>query len=274
MTAHTRARFAEVVRSPDVDLGLACLLIGAEVHPDLDVAASLARLDRLASVVGPHLGPTADPHEVARGLGDALGRDAGFRGEAEDYGHLRSSLLHEVLVRHRGLPILLSVVYIEVGRRLGRPIHGVGLPGHFVVGVFGSGSPVLLDPFDQGRLTTARELAARVQALTGPGSDIAEDLAHPWDAVAILGRILANIRNHSTSADALRTKLWATELGLLLPRHPAALRRERGEVLARLGDYVGAAAELEEYAELVGAADPGAAELSLRQARLVRSRLS
>ncbi|HVE99290.1 MAG TPA: tetratricopeptide repeat protein, partial [Mycobacteriales bacterium] len=72
----------------------------------------------------------------------------------------------------------------------------------------------------------------------------------------------------------LRTQLWAVELSLLLPRHPASLRRERGQLLARLGDFVRGARELEEYADVVAATDPGAAELSRRQAQLVRSRLS
>ncbi|HVF18953.1 MAG TPA: transglutaminase-like domain-containing protein [Mycobacteriales bacterium] len=274
MTARSRAQFAEVVRAAEVDLGLACLLVGAEVQPDLDVPAGLGQLDALASAAAARIGAAAAQYDVAVALGEALGRAAGFHGTAEDYGHLRSSLLHEVLTRRRGLPILLSVVYTEVGRRLGRPVHGLGLPGHFVVGVFGTASPVLLDPFDHGRVTAADELAARIEALTGPGTDVSADLLRPWDAVAILGRVLANIRAHSANADALRTRLWATELSLLLPRHPVSLRRERGEMLAQLGDYVGAAAQLEDYAEVVADADPDASELSLRQAQLVRSRLS
>jgi regulator of sirC expression with transglutaminase-like and TPR domain len=274
MTAGSRERFAAAMRADHVDLGLACLLVGAEVAPDLDVDAGLAALDALAADAAPTFERATTAEEVASALGSALGTDAGLHGTAEDFDDLRSSLLHEVLQRRRGLPILLSVVYVEVARRLGHAVGGIGLPGHFVVGVLGDGEPVLLDPFMRGRRTTAAELAARATDLTGTPVLLAGDALVPWTEVEIVGRVLANIRAHAASRDSLRTQLWALDLALVLPRHSATLRRERGQVLARLGDYVGSAAELERYAEAVAGADPAAAEKSLRDAKLVRSRLS
>ncbi len=274
MTADSRQRFAEAVRADQVDLAQACLLIGAEVRPDLDVSDGLAHLDRLAAEALSHVAAGAPAYDAAVGLRTALGDGAGFRGYGDDYGDLRASLLHEVLRRRRGLPILLSVVYMEVGRRLGVPVHGIGLPGHFLVGVPGTAMPVLLDPFYGGRLTTEAELSARVEDILGTTDELTTESLQPWAPLDILTRILGNIRASSTSNDALRTRLWAVELSLLIPHHAASLRRERGELLARLGDYDGAARELEDYASMISPLDPAAAELSLRQARLVRSRLS
>ena len=259
MTAESRRLFAETMRAPEPDLGLACLLIGAEMYPDLTVDASVTELDRLAEAAAPYL----LSGEEAPGLRRALADDAGFRGYGDDYGDLRASLLHEVLRRRRGLPILLSVVYLEVARRAGVPAYGIGLPGHFVVEVAGQ----LMDPFYGGRLVTRGELARRV----GPVGD--DDFA-PWPAHSIVTRVLGNIRAAASRHDRLRTRLWAVELSMLIPSHSLLLRKERGEILVSLGDYLAGAFELEAYAEAVAPVDPEAADHALRAARMSRARLS
>jgi regulator of sirC expression with transglutaminase-like and TPR domain len=241
------------MRSDSPDLGLACLLLGVEAFPDTDVGVGLATLDELAASVG-----GSDAGALRRALAD----DAGFRGYGDDYSDLRASLLHEVLRRRRGLPILLSVVYLEVARRCGISADGVGLPGHFVVSV----GDTLLDPFYGGRPVSRAELASRLGT-----ADL--DLT-PWDARSIVTRVLANIRTASTARERLRTRLWAVELSMLVPSHSVALRRERGEILIQLGDYLAAAFELEEYANAVAPADPEAADHALRAARMSRARLS
>jgi regulator of sirC expression with transglutaminase-like and TPR domain len=260
MTAASRRRFAETMRATEPDLGLACLLVGAEVFPDLDVAEGLATLDALAESAAPYL----VSGEEAAGLRHALADDHGFRGYGDDYDDLRASLLHEVLRRRRGLPILLSVVYLEVARRLALPAAGIGLPGHFVVSVAGT----LVDPFYGGRLVSRPELAART------GTELTDDDLTPWSAASIVTRVLGNVRAASTRHDRLRTRLWAVELSLLVPSHSVLLRRERGEILVQLGDYLAAAFELEAYAEAVGQADPESADHALRTARMARARLS
>jgi regulator of sirC expression with transglutaminase-like and TPR domain len=270
VTPDSRARFAEVVAAPDVDLALACLLVGAEARPDLDVAAGLATLDALAGEAIVDVAASAPAYDVAQGLRGALGDRAGFRGYGDDYGDLRASLLHEVLRRRRGLPILLSVVYMEVGRRLGVQVAGIGLPGHFVVGV----GDVLLDPFHGGRLLSPGELSARVSEILGERLEVTPEHLRPWHPRDIVLRVLSNIRASSGRADQLRTRLWATELSLLVPGAPPVLRRELGELRARLGDYLGAATAIEAYASLIDPLDPAAAELARRQAKLARSRLS
>lgn len=254
MSAASRDLFAALVRTDPVDTARCCLLVGCEVEPDLDVDASLAVLDRLAEAARAdvaRLGP-------AEGLRVALGERAGFGGRPEDYADLRSSLLHEVLRRGRGLPILLSVVWCEVAARLGVEAEPLGLPGH-VLTLVGGADGVVVDPFGGGRA---------VRAPTGPVLAPAE----------LLLRVLTNVRaltdRQERSLETSRTRLWATELSLLLPRHPLVLRRERGELLVRLGDHLGGAAELEQYAALVEAADPGEARRSRDQARLARARLN
>jgi regulator of sirC expression with transglutaminase-like and TPR domain len=272
VTVESRLRFAAAVRADEPDLVLACLMIGAEVQPDLDVDDALATLDGLAEKVAAELTAEASAYEQASVLRGVLGDGAGFRGYGDDYADVRASLLHEVLRRRRGLPILLSIVYTEVARRAGITAYGIGLPGHFVVGIGDTPNPTLLDPFVGGRLTTIGELNARV-ADAGGGRLSARDLA-PWPALDTVTRVLNNIRGLAARTGDVRMRLWATDLALLLPAHHAQLRRERGELRARVGDYLGAAADLEQFAEAVEPADPDAAERALRDAKLVRSRLN
>ena len=277
MTAASRARFAEVVRAEPVDLGLACLLVGAEVDPELDVDLPLALLDAHATAARAHVPARARPRQAAEGLRVALGEQAGFAGFAEDYADLRGSLLHEVVLRQRGLPLTLSVVWVEVATRLGVAAYPVALPGHVVVGI---GDPddehVLVDPFAGGRLLHLDEVQARVRAALGRGAT--DDDLRPAAPDALLLRLLTNVRALTARQDRLlegaRTRLWAVELSLLLPRHPLSLRRERGELLVRLGDHLAGAAELASLALVLEDADPVQAEAVRREAALARSRLN
>ncbi len=264
----TRRRFAEVVRSEPLDLGLACLLVGGEVEPGLEVDDSLAVLDALAATARAYVPVGAPARVAAEGLRVALGEHAGFAGLAADYDDVRASLLHEVLRRGRGLPLTLSVLWIEVAARLSVPAYAVGLPGHLVVGL---GDPdddhVHVDPFAGGRL-----LPSDVVRSTDPS------LLRPMDGGAVLLRLLTNVRalaaRQPPGLASAVTRLWATDLSLLLPRHPVELRRERGELLVRLGDHLGGADELETFAMVVAEADPAASERARREAGLARAQLN
>jgi len=245
----SRARFSDAVRNDPVELGLACLLVGCEVDPDLDVDLALTAVDALAATARPFVPPDCAPAVAAEGLRRALGDQAGFAGG--DFEDLRSSLLHEVLRRGTGLPLLLSVVWLEVAGRLGVPAYAVGLPGQVVVRI---GRPrkehVLVDPYAGGGLLPPDRLVGPNGAPLRP-----QDLA-PIPAVDLVLRLLTNVRaltaRQPPSLAGAVTRLWAVDLSLLLPRHPVALRRERGELLVRLGDHVGGAKELETYALVVG----------------------
>ena len=273
MTPH-RVRFAEVVRSEPVALGLACLLVGGEVEPDLDVDVSLQALDTLAAAVRRRVPRGASPAAAAEGLRVVLGDEAGFAGSAQDYDDLRASLLHEVLRRKRGLPLLLSVVWLEVAARLELPAYALALPGHVVVGIGDpEGEHVLVDPFSGGG-PLSRQVVASTVAAAGWGPQDPRVLT-PAD---VLLRLLTNIRvltsRRSPALQVSATRLWAVELSLLLPRHPVELRRERGELLVRLGDHLGGAQELEMYALVVDDADDDAATAARRDARLARAQLN
>ncbi|AUA11457.1 tetratricopeptide repeat protein [Streptomyces sp. SID8361] len=269
-----RRRFADAAREERPDLALLCLLVSMEADPGLDetgIDEAQIELDRLAGELPFSPG---GPEHWAAALARLLGGRHDFRGGPADYRRLESSLLHQVLRRRRGLPILLSVVWMEVARRAGAPVYGVGLPGHFVVG-FGDpyGANVLADPFEGGRPLSAEDAATLVTGATG--TPLSPSMLRPAGPLDIVGRILNNIRAWA-SARPERTdvRLWAVELSLLLPGHPAELRYERAQLLVERGDFMTGAKELEDYAEVVAAVEPDAAETVRRQARAARAMLN
>ncbi|MGP3982619.1 transglutaminase-like domain-containing protein [Streptomyces sp. KR80] len=272
-----RQRFAEAARDERPDLALLCLLVAAEAEPktgEADIDTAQIELDRLAGLLP--FRPAEGAAGWARALADLLGRRCGFHGTPADYRRLESSLLTHVLRRRRGLPILLSVVWMEVARRAGAPVYGVALPGHFVVGFGDPAAPegqVLADPFDGGRVLTSADAELLVAGSTG--TPLTPSMLAPAEPREIVLRILNNIRAWAAARpERSDVQVWAVELSLLLPSHPARLRYEHAELLVQRGDFRGGAAELEAYAEVIAAVDPETAESVQRQALAARAMLN
>ncbi|MGW0390394.1 transglutaminase-like domain-containing protein [Streptomyces sp. NPDC003042] len=263
MSAESRERFAREARSERPDLSLLCLLLAAEADPALDERAmdwAQIELDRLAGMLPYGL---RDPKAWASAVTELLGGRQGFHGTPADYDRLSSSLLHEVLRRRRGLPILLSVVWLEVARRAGAPVYGLALPGHFVVGFGDPEEGVVVDPFAGGTSLGAgpAELAA------GPRT--------PARTLDIVLRILNNIRAWAAARpEQSGVALWALDLALLLPSHPAALRYERARLLVERGAFAEGAVEMEAFAEVMDAVDAADAARIRAEARAARALLN
>ncbi|KOV28928.1 transglutaminase-like domain-containing protein [Streptomyces sp. XY152] len=275
-SAELRRRFAEEARCERPDLSTLCLLVAAEADGALDEAGMDAvevELDRLAGELPYRPG---SPHAWAVALRELLGGRYGFHGVPDDYRRLESSLLHEVLRRRRGLPILLSVVWMEVARRAGAPVYGVALPGHFVVGFGEAGAEagqVLADPFDGGRVLTGADAELLVAGATG--APLEASMLTPAGVLDVVLRILNNVRAWSAARpEHSGVGLWAVELSLLLPSHSARLRYERAQLLVQRGDFQDGARELDAYAEVVAAVDEPAAERIRGQAQAARALLN
>jgi regulator of sirC expression with transglutaminase-like and TPR domain len=210
-------RFAAAVAAPagEMRLDVAALSLAAHAHPDLDVDRECAHLDDLASCCPT---PTFD------GLRDYLFGTLGFRGNSRDYGDPENSFLDSVLERRLGIPISLAVVMMEVGRRIAVPVHGVGMPGHFLV-MDAARDGVWCDPFHGGDLydiEACRRLFARIH---GNARGFTRALLAPTDPHVIVARMLANLENGRLAADPMALG-WLCELHMVLPDLPAD-QRER-----------------------------------------------
>ena len=192
--------FEELAASPDATLDRLALAMAAEFR-DVDVPTAMASLDTLGADLSAAAERTSgSPEVVAVVCAEVLGGVHGFEGDRKHYDDPQNSMLDVVLERRKGLPILLSVVYIEAARRAGIAISGVGLPGHFVVGYFGASEPMLLDPFEGGRLISVEEPAS----------------LRPWLPDEIAMRMLNNLVSSYSRRGNLTHAIRAAELRLSL----------------------------------------------------------
>lgn len=228
-------QFALLAALPDprIDLGRAALLLAADEYPDLDIDHALRRLDMLAANVAERIDPDAGPVDHADVLCEYLFRQRGFAGDTENYFDPRNSYLNDVLERRVGLPITLSVLAIEVGRRAGLPVRGVGLPGHFVCRYDAPGVELFFDPFHGGRHLTAAEChEIALRAMNGYGFSNRQFL-EPVGPRAILTRMLVNLKGiYLHQGDMERT---VRTVDRLLHLNPGSAGEHRDRGLLHLG---------------------------------------
>ena len=157
--------FGNLVRAAEIDLAGAALAVARIEHPDLIPEPSLERLDELARRSAAT--KVGDRRRALQRMCGFLFDEVGFRGNADDYYDPRNSCLNDVLDRRLGIPITLSVLVMEVGRRVGLEIQGIGLPGHFCVGARVDDEVMLLDPFGGGRRLERAEAEAIASRAVG-----------------------------------------------------------------------------------------------------------
>ena len=233
-------RFAELVRGPEerCQLDLGALLIAAHARRDLDVDAELRRLDDLAAGC-----PGSDVEALTAYLCGTLG----FRGDTEDYSNPRNSLLDVVLDRRKGIPISLSIVVLEVGRRLNIPLYGVGMPGHFLVRD-AKDDNVFVDPFHRVRLDW-EGCEALFAKLHGSKARFEPRFLEPVGPRATMARMVTNLQRSFVGQGDRAGALWAQCLRVLVPGATVTERRQLAAMLAANGRFDAAAQELDAIAE-------------------------
>jgi regulator of sirC expression with transglutaminase-like and TPR domain len=263
-----RARFADVVQKPepDIDLAAAALLIAAEEYPQVAPEPYLRRLDELAERARDRLWDETAPIVMVQEVSRVLFEEEGFRGNRMEYYDPRNSFLNDVIDRRMGIPITLSIVYLEVGWRLRIPLHGVNFPGHFLVRYAGEAVQLLVDPFQQGMVRFEDEAQDLLDHVYGGSVRMQPDFLREADRRDILVRLLANLKgNYLNRRDDVRA-LSAIERILIVRPDSADDERDRGIVLTRLGREREAAAALQRYLELVpDAPDTARVQLLLDQ---------
>jgi regulator of sirC expression with transglutaminase-like and TPR domain len=222
VSAATRDRLARLVEGERFDLAEANLLLCAEARDGLDMASALAHVEGLA--------------RLARDAGVVpVLRDQGFRGAHEDYDDPRNSLLDTVLERRRGIPIALATLALAVARRVGVPMAGVGMPGHFVLADLSGATPEYIDPFGGWRRLDVADCAELVARTTGLPFR-AEHLA-PVSDRAVLARTLLNLRGSYLRRRRPVAALWTVELAMIVAPEDAALVAGSVVLLGAAGRY-------------------------------------
>ena len=219
--------FEHVVDREDenIDLAVAGLLIGQWDHPGLDIAHYLAEPDDIATKARVMLEHEQGEHRILRALNRTLFEHLGFRGNQDDYYDPKNSFLSDVLDRRLGIPITLSIVYLEVGRRLGLEVSGLSFPGHFLVRCEDRDGIVVLDPYHQGVTLDAEDLEERLQRVLGEGAELDDSYLEPSSKRHIVARVLNNLaRVYRRDGDTLRELEVYERLAILEPHDRQVLR--------------------------------------------------
>lgn len=238
---------AEVDRpDAEIDLARAALALSCLEHPDLDVPRYLGRLDAIATEIGSARNGSS-PVERLHGLREHLFEELGFKGNRADYFDPRNSFLADVLDRRVGIPISLSLVLIEVGRRLDLPMQGIGLPGHFITGVQLGDAPILLDPFHGGAILTPEACRELVTRALGKRVRLTEASFAPVGNRQFLTRMLANLKGIYWRTEQWERAARISDHLMVLDPASGTERRDRGIALAKAGAYQQGLADWERY---------------------------
>jgi regulator of sirC expression with transglutaminase-like and TPR domain len=248
--AEARRRFENLVAQPDaaIDLAHAALLVAAEEKPETDVEHYRARLFELGLAARAYV--AARSWQPIDAFNEFVFRELGFAGNQGSYYDPRNSLLPYVIDERRGIPITLSVVYIELGRRAGLEVDGVGFPGHFVVRARADSArgteARLVDPFNR-RTISEDDCQELLDGLYGGQITLMREHLRAATNREILARILRNLKAVYAQANRHRRALAAVDRVIVLDPEARDERRDRGALLAQLGRYGEAVAELETY---------------------------
>lgn len=276
MITPSRQRFGQIVArdEKDLDLAEAALLIACEEYPDLDVGLYLSRLNELGAGARRAVAAAGSLDDQVVALSAYLAGHEGFHGNVDEYYDPRNSFLNDVLDRKLGIPITLSAVYMEVGRRAGLDIQGVSFPGHFLVKVETDDGDLVIDPFHGGTLLSAEDCQKRLDRVYGGKVQLEASLLDPAGPKQMLSRMLRNLKAIYVRAEELPRALGVLDMLLLLDPGSAEDLRDRGLLYAALDCYARAAADLESFLTLTPAAPEAASladkilELRRRAARL------
>lgn len=261
-----RRRFASLIAGSDetINLAHAALLVAEEEEPRGAVVSSLALLNEMGEKARRRL--EANPRANVETLNSFMFDELGFAGDEQNYYDVRNSLLPQVLERRIGLPITLSIIYMDVARRAGLKAEGVGLPGHFIVRVrAGVTKETLVDPF-HGKVIDEDECQQRLDSMYGGQVVLTEKHLRAMSKREILVRVLRNLQGIYMNANSHRQALAVVERILLFAPRSLEDRRVRGVLLAQLNRLHEAMEELQFYLRGGGSTgDAGAVREQLRK---------
>ena len=272
-----RADFVQMVSRPDEALELArvALLVAAESDLDVDIDGELRQLEGWADELKGRITPDLNNLQKLARLRSFVFDDLGFRGDRRDYYSPSNSLLHQVMKRRRGIPLTLSIVFMELGWRIGIPFEGVAFPGHFLVRLPGEPRDLLLDPYKRGMMVHEEDCRQMLLESTGGRLSYDPALTASVGKRDVVARLLHNLKGAYLRAGDDAQALAAVERLLVLsPDDPEEIR-DRGLLLFRLQKYGPALESLNAYLSgAVGAADRETIEGHVRTLRQLLSSLN
>ncbi|MBR8838232.1 MAG: SirB1 family protein [Stigonema ocellatum SAG 48.90 = DSM 106950] len=244
-----RQYFYQEIKQPDecIDLAKAALYIAQEEYPDLDVEEYLNALDTMAREAEERLPQERYPLRVIQSLNQYFYDDLGFAGNKKDYYDPRNSFFNEVIDRRLGIPITLSLVYLEVARRIDFPMVGIGMPGHFLIRPDLPEMEIFVDTFNGGGVMFLQDCQQRLTQIYQQPVPMQPEFFATVTHQQFLARMLTNLKDIYLRRQELEKALAAVERILLLFPSATLELRDRGLLCYNLGRFSQAASDLETY---------------------------
>ncbi|MFZ9737622.1 MAG: SirB1 family protein [Prochlorotrichaceae cyanobacterium] len=246
-----RESFQKAISYPDeeIDLAYAALCIAQAYTPTLNPQQYLDRLDDLAQTLRGQLPTERYPLKVLKALNHYIYDELGFRGNINDYYDPRNSFFDQVLERGLGIPITLSLLYLEIAKRLDFPMEGIGLPGHFLIRPCIEEMDLYIDAFHRGEILFTQDCQERLQAIYGQPVTLQPEHLSSVSNSQFLARLLNNLKAIYINRRDLASALGAIDGILLLFPHWWSERRDRGLILYEMQEWEGAQQELQAYVQ-------------------------
>lgn len=269
MNDDARREFTSIASREPVPLARGALLIAKEEYPALDVDHYLNLITELAREAEPIVHAGGDTVERIQLLSHFLFEQKGFHGNRDEYSDPRNSFLNDVLERRKGIPITLSVIYLEVGRRLGLNLYGISFPTHFLVKAVDERGELVIDPFYDGAILTLEDIRARLAENFGQPVELRPAMLKPIGARGTLARILRNLKLIYLAASDWNHALSALDRILLLDPRSVEELAERGNLFERLECFQAALDDFQSFLS-IAPEHPGAENARESVLRLVR----
>jgi regulator of sirC expression with transglutaminase-like and TPR domain len=247
MNEEARREFVSLAAREPIPLARAALVIAKEEYQDLDVDRYLERLAELAREASRWVGAAANTVEQVQSLSRFLFEHHGFAGNQNSYGDPRNSFLNEVLERKLGIPISLSLIYIEVGRRTGMKLDGVSFPGHFLVKATDERGELIIDPFNEGMILNLEQLRARLNQVYGQPVELHPAMLRAAPSRQILSRMLRNLKNIYVAASDFMRAIAALDRILILEPRSLEDLLERAKLYETLECFQAALDDLQSF---------------------------
>lgn len=235
----------------DIDLAAAALYIAQEAYPTLDVAEYLNALDTMADEVTERLPDERYPLRVIQTINRYLLEDLGYHGNSDFYYDPRNSFLNDVIERRTGIPITLSLVYLEIAKRIDFPMAGVGLPGHFLIRPVQGEMDIFVDVFHKGDVLFPEDCEELLKQLYGPAAQLQDQFLELVDKRHFLMRMLSNLKAIYLKQGDLLKALAAIERIMLVFPDNVMEQRDRGVVYYHIGRWTEAKVDLSHYLNTV-----------------------
>lgn len=257
MTSLGRSRFEQEIAQPDEQICLeaAALYIALEEYPELDVAAYITRLDTIADTVQARLPPERYPLKVLQTINHHLFEELGYTGNRAEYYDPRNSFLNDVIDRRTGIPITLSLVYLAIAARLGFPMSGINMPGHFLIRPAVDEMEVFVDPFHRGEILFRQDCENLLATVFDRRVELRPEYIEPVSNRQFLVRLLTNLKVIYITQKQFEKVLAALDRMLLLAPTLALEVRDRGLVNYRLSRPNAARNDFQAYLKLAPTAE-------------------